>query len=50
MIKKIYLTVIVFTILCITFVASNSYLNIKYRHVLNGNEILTKQIAKEIYQ
>ncbi len=49
MIRKISFTLLLLSIL-ITFTTSNSHLNIKYGNVFNGQEKLTKDIAKEIYQ
>lgn len=46
MITKTHLVSLIALVLLISYVESNSHLNIKYRHILTGNQPLTKLIAK----
>lgn len=47
--KSISLILLVLSVALIYQATSNSHLNVKYRHFLNGREKLTKEVAKQIY-
>lgn len=47
--KKISLILLILAVASVYVATANLHLNAKYRHVLNGGEKLTKEIAKEIY-
>ena len=48
--KSISLILLLLSVAFIYEATSNSHLNVKYRHFLNGHQKLTKEVAKEIYE
>lgn len=43
------ITKIILTLTILTLATTNSYLNLKYKNVLQGSDELTERVAQEIY-